>query len=136
MLRVGHYLNQFFAGIGGEEQAHTPPSVRAGPIGPGRLLNTLLGPEGAVASTLVCGDNFFNEQFEASAEAVRGWLRDVRPDMVVAGPAFAAGRYGRACAEVCRVCEKDCRSFRDDRTMQACADACRTCAESCEGMAA
>ena len=107
MLRIGHYLNQFFAGIGGEEQASTPPSVRAGAIGPGRLLNTLLGPEGGVASTLVCGDNFFNEQVEAAAEAVRGWLRDVRPDLVVAGPAFAAGRYGRACAEVCRLAAEE-----------------------------
>jgi len=103
MLRVGHYLNQFFAGVGGEEHANTPPSVREGAVGPGRLLQSLLGGEGAVASTFVCGDNFFNEQVEAASDAVRGWLRAVHPDLVVAGPAFAAGRYGRACADVCRL---------------------------------
>ncbi len=103
MLRVGHYLNQFFAGIGGEERAHVPPSVRDGPVGPGRLLQALLGDLGAVTSTLVCGDNFFNEHLEDAAAAVRAWLRRVGPDLVVAGPAFAAGRYGSACAEVCRV---------------------------------
>ena len=31
MLRIGHYLNQFFAGIGGEEHANVPPAVRIGP---------------------------------------------------------------------------------------------------------
>lgn len=106
-MRVGHYLNQFFAGIGGEERAQTPPSVREGAVGPGRLVDALLRPEGEVASTFICGDNFFNEQFEAAAEALRGWLRDVRPDIVVAGPAFAAGRYGRACAEVCRLAAEE-----------------------------
>lgn len=102
MLRVGHYLNQFFAGIGGEERANVPPSVREGPVGPGRLLQSLLG-DGAVASTLVCGDNFFHEHLEDVRAAVRGWLRGVGPDLVVAGPAFSAGRYGSACAEVCRL---------------------------------
>jgi glycine reductase len=62
-----------------------------------------LGPGGVVVSTLVCGDNYFNEQIDAAVEAVRGWLTAQRPDVVIAGPAFAAGRYGRACIEVCRV---------------------------------
>ncbi|HUX86995.1 MAG TPA: glycine/sarcosine/betaine reductase selenoprotein B family protein, partial [Chloroflexota bacterium] len=37
-LRVVHYLNQFFAGIGGEDQANLPVQIRDGAIGPGRLL--------------------------------------------------------------------------------------------------
>jgi len=102
-LRVGHYLNQFFAGIGGEERADAPPAVKEGPIGPGRAVQALLGPDGTVVSTMVCGDNYFNEQTGAAEEAVRGWMRAQRPDVVIAGPAFAAGRYGRACVEVCRV---------------------------------
>jgi glycine/betaine/sarcosine/D-proline reductase family selenoprotein B len=102
-LRVGHYINQFFAGIGGEERADTPPTVREGTAGPGRMIQALLGTQGFIVSTLVCGDNFFNEQLERAAEAVRAWLRQQRPDVVIAGPAFAAGRYGRACAEVCRL---------------------------------
>ena len=40
-MKVVHYLNQFFAGIGGEEQADSPPEVRPGALGPGRLVNTL-----------------------------------------------------------------------------------------------
>jgi betaine reductase len=103
MLRIGHYLNQFFAGVGGEERANHPPERRPAPLGPGRLLEAALGADHRVVSTLVCGDNFFNEQAEAARTAVREWLAEVSPELVVAGPAFAAGRYGSACAEVCRL---------------------------------
>jgi glycine/betaine/sarcosine/D-proline reductase family selenoprotein B len=106
MLRVGHYVNQFFAGVGGEEHANHPPEVRDGPLGPGRALQTLLKEDGRVVSTLFCGDNYFNEQAEAARSAVRAWLYEIRPDAVLAGPAFAAGRYGSACAEACRLSEE------------------------------
>ena len=106
MLRVAHYLNQFFAGVGGEEVAGTPPEIRDGAIGPGKVLESLLGGEGAVVSTLLCGDGFFNERQEESYEAIRGWLGETKPDLLVAGPAFAAGRYGVACAHVCRLAEE------------------------------
>jgi betaine reductase len=102
-MRIGHYLNQFFAGIGAEEKANHPPEVREGPVGPGRLLQTLARADGQVVSTLLCGDNFFNERAAQAEAAVRAWLDAVRPDLVVAGPAFAAGRYGSACAHVCRL---------------------------------
>ncbi len=103
MLRVGHYLNQFFAGVGAEEHANHPPEQRDGAVGPGRALQGLLKDEGRVVSTLVCGDNFFNERADEAHAAVRAWLDAARPDVVVAGPAFAAGRYGSACAQVCRL---------------------------------
>ena len=32
-LRIVHYLNQFFGGIGGEEEANRPVEVRDGPVG-------------------------------------------------------------------------------------------------------
>jgi glycine reductase len=103
MVRVGHYLNQFFAGVGAEEHANHPPERREGAVGPGRALQALLKEEGRVVSTLVCGDNFFNERADEAHAAVRAWLAAAGPDVVVAGPAFAAGRYGSACAQVCRI---------------------------------
>jgi glycine/betaine/sarcosine/D-proline reductase family selenoprotein B len=106
MLRLGHYMNQFFAGVGGEAHANHPPEVREGPLGPGRALQTLLKDDGGVVSTLLCGDNYFNEQIEPARSAVRVWLDEILPDAVLAGPAFAAGRYGSACAEVCRLSEE------------------------------
>jgi len=42
-LRVVHYVNQFFGGIGGEDQAHVGVTVKAGAVGPGRLLEAALG---------------------------------------------------------------------------------------------
>ncbi len=44
-----------------------------------------------------------SEERERAREAVARALRDLRPDLVIAGPAFDAGRYSIACAEVCRV---------------------------------
>ena len=41
VLRVVHYLNAFFGGLGGEEEAHTPVRVQPGALGPGRPWNKL-----------------------------------------------------------------------------------------------
>ncbi len=38
-IKVVHYINQFFAGIGGEEKADIKPEVREGFVGPGMALN-------------------------------------------------------------------------------------------------
>ena len=105
-LRVLHYLNQFFAGIGGEEQAGYPAEVQAGAIGPGRLLATMLGEDHAIVGTVVCGDNFFQEERERAVEVLHQALRDLKPDVVVAGPAFVSGRYGLACAEVVKIAQE------------------------------
>src|SRR5919197_1201094 len=100
-LRVVHYLNQFFGGVGGEEQANRPVEVRPGPAGPGRALQPLLGARGAVVATLVGGDNYAAESRDEALRTVRAALDELRQDVVVAGPAFDAGRYGVACAEGC-----------------------------------
>ena len=34
-LRIVHYINQFFANIGGEEKADYQPELREGIVGPG-----------------------------------------------------------------------------------------------------
>lgn len=101
MIRIAHYINQFFAGIGGEDKADAPFEVREGAVGPGRALEMSLGGEVEIVTTLVCGDNAFHGDPEANLDAVVAALEDARPDLVVAGPAFNAGRYGLACAAVC-----------------------------------
>ncbi|MCC6174261.1 MAG: glycine/betaine/sarcosine/D-proline family reductase selenoprotein B [Chloroflexi bacterium] len=103
-LRVLHYINQFFGGIGGEEQAGQPPELRDGPLGPGRLLDRLLDG-GQVQATLICGDNYFQDHHDEAVAAVRTAIETVRPDVVIAGPAFLAGRYGLACGEVAQIAE-------------------------------
>jgi glycine reductase complex component B subunit gamma len=102
-LRVVHFVNQFFAGIGGEDQAHVGVSARDGAVGPGRALQEALGDSARITATIVGGDNFMNERQDEALAAVARELERLGPDVVVAGPAFGSGRYGLACAHVCRV---------------------------------
>ena len=104
-LRVVHYVNQFFGGIGGEEQAHVGVSVKAGAVGPGRLLEKALGDGARIEATIICGDNFASERVDEASRAIAGELDQVKPDVLVAGPAFGSGRYGLACALACKVAQ-------------------------------
>jgi glycine reductase complex component B subunit gamma len=106
-IHVLHYINQFFAGIGSESMANTPVEMRTGPVGPGRLLQETIGAAARVKATIVCGDNFFNDERERASARVREILREVKPDVVLAGPAFEAGRYGVACTEVCAIAQDE-----------------------------
>jgi glycine reductase complex component B subunit gamma len=102
-MRVVHYLNQFYGRVGGEEVANIWLRVVDGPVGPGTRLRELLRPVGAdVAATLICGDNFAAERPDEFRSDVAAALRSLSPDVLVAGPAFNAGRYGLACGLACR----------------------------------
>ncbi len=97
-IRIVHYLNQFFAGIGGEEKGDAPVGRRDGPVGPGLVLQEALGGEGRIVATVWCGDNRFHETPETVVSDLLGLIEAERPAVVIAGPAFNAGRYGTACA--------------------------------------
>ena len=100
-VRVVCYLNQFYAGMGGEEAAGLEPLVRPGAVGPAAKLGELLGEGAEVVGTVVCGDNAYGERTEACRAACLALVKDLRPDLFVAGPAFNAGRYGLACGDLC-----------------------------------
>jgi glycine reductase len=101
MIRVIHYINQFFAGLGGEDKADAPFEMRDGAVGPGRALQMALGDRATIVETLVCGDNTFHETRDDVIEAALKAMQDAQADLLVAGPAFNAGRYGLACAAIC-----------------------------------
>jgi glycine reductase len=75
----------------------------AGAVGPGTRLQQHLAPSAEVTATLLAGDNYATERADEFCTAVAGQLRILKPDVVVAGPAFHAGRYGLACGSVCEV---------------------------------
>lgn len=102
-LRIVHYVNQLFGGIGGEEKADVGPQVKDGLVGPGKAIQIVLKDRGEVVATVICGDNYFAERTEEAAAEVLRLLTPYQPDVVIAGPAFNAGRYGVACGEVCKV---------------------------------
>jgi glycine reductase len=103
VVRAVHYLNQFFAGLGAEEAAGTPPTRIDGPVGPGRGLQAALdGVE--IVATVACGDDYFGEHEDAALAEIVGLVEDAGAELVVAGPAFGSGRYGYAAARVAAAC--------------------------------
>ena len=101
MIRVVHYINQFYAGIGGEEKADITPEVREGFVGPGMGINGLLKAKGAeIVATVICGDSYFNENMTKAKEEIIEMIKRYNPDIFIAGPAFNAGRYGVACGAI------------------------------------
>ena len=98
-MRVVHYVNQFFAGVGGEDAAGTGPVVLDGAVGPGRRLAAVLGDEHEIVATLVCGDDHAAGHPEfATALVEQAQARGA--ELLVAGPAFTSGRYGLAVGRI------------------------------------
>ena len=62
--KVVHYINQFYAGMGGEDTASVGLSTQDGPVGPGLFLAENLGDDYEVVKTIICGDNTIAEKPE------------------------------------------------------------------------
>ena len=107
--KVVHYINNFFANIGGEEKADIPPEVREGVVGPGLALQADLGDCYEVVATVICGDSYFGENLESAKLVLLEMIKKYKPDLFVAGPAFNAGRYGVACGAISKAVEEELR---------------------------
>ena len=106
MKHVICYINQFFAGVGGEEKADIEPYIVEGCLGPASAIDQQL-KDAKVTHTIVCGDNFMGSHTEEALERIMDMLHDKEADLLIAGPAFRAGRYGVACGNVCKAVEKE-----------------------------
>lgn len=102
-MKIIHYINQFFGQIGGEEKADYPFEIRETVVGPGMMLKGLLEDTNEIVATILCGDNYFSDHTDEVAAQIKDALRRYNADLVVAGPAFNAGRYGMACGQVCKI---------------------------------
>jgi glycine reductase len=105
-VRVVHYLNQFFAQIGGEDKAEVGPQIKPGLIGPGRALQQALGEHGEIVATIFCGDNYFAEHQAQTIDQLIQRMAEYKPDLLIAGPAFESGRYGIACGAICQAAQQ------------------------------
>jgi glycine reductase len=93
-------MNQFFGGIGGEESAGIKPESRSGAVGPGMAFSKALQGKAEIVGTVICGDGYFAENMDEAVEEVLRLIGEFKPDAVITGPAFNAGRYGTACGSV------------------------------------
>jgi len=105
-VKVVHYLNQFFGQIGGEEKAGIHPQLKTGPIGVGQLIKKESSDRFEVLQTIICGDNYAAEHLDEVSSLVSKWVEEIQPDFFLAGPAFAAGRYGMACSVMCKTVQQ------------------------------
>ncbi len=103
MLKAVYYINQFYAGIGGEDKADTELGYFDGAKGPAQAAGARLKGEMEIVRTIYCGDNYVNTdaKYEKMLPELKRLIEEVKPDVFIAGPAFNAGRYGVACAKVC-----------------------------------
>ena len=106
-FKVVHYINQFFAQIGGEEMAHVAPELRDGKVGPGVALEAQWKGAATIAKTVVCGDSYFAEHEKEAKATILEWVKAEAPDIFIAGPAFNAGRYGYACATIAKAVKEE-----------------------------
>lgn len=100
MVKVVHFINQFFAGIGSEEAADTPIGFIDGPKGPGLALEKAMQGKATVVGTIYAGDNFASEKQEEFLRQSLEYIQKTRPDVIIAGPAFNSGRYGLSCTSL------------------------------------
>lgn len=106
-IRVVHYINQFYGGVGGEEMADFKPEKRDGAVGPGMAINGAFGGEAEIVGTVICGDGYYNEHTDEATPVILEMVKAYNPDVFVAGPAFNAGRYGMACGGVAKAVSEE-----------------------------
>ena len=102
MIKIIHYINQFYGGIGGEDKADFRPVIHEGFVGPGMGLNAIFKDEAEIVATVVCGDTYFTENMDEATAEVLKLISTYEADLFIAGPAFNAGRYGVACGAICK----------------------------------
>jgi len=99
-IKYVHYLNQFYGQIGGEDKADQTPFIVPNSVGPGKEIEKLLGDEGEIVATIICGDTYYGDNLQEATDTIIGLLKGLDFDCFIAGPAFNAGRYGMACGSI------------------------------------
>jgi len=125
-LRAVYYINQFYAGIGGEEMADVGLSVYDEKKGPAMGIEPMWKGEMEVVKVLVCGDNYINTdaRFEEILPRIKEEILSAKPDVFVCKKCGAAISKAETVANkyVCRECGYYFR-IRTKNRIKMCADA-------------
>src|SRR5262249_39804067 len=105
-IRSVHYLNQFFAQIGGGEKTDNCPRFKKRPIGPRPAPQQAFAGGGGDVGTRFCVGNYFAEHAEEATEELLRQMTRCKPHLLIAGPAFESGRYGVACGAICKAAQE------------------------------
>ena len=105
-IKVVHYINQFFAGVGGEEMAHIAPELRTELPPISQQLQGKLGEDFEIVATIVCGDSYFSENLETVQPQLIEMVKSCDAELFIAGPAFNAGRYGVAAGTITKLVQE------------------------------
>ena len=106
MKKAVLYLNQFFGQIGGEDKADFEPELVEKAVGSAGIFNTV-AKDVQITHTLICGDNFMASHTEEALRRCLELLKGISFDVLIAGPAFNAGRYGNACGQICKAVSEE-----------------------------
>ena len=103
---IVHYINQFFAGKGGEDRADYKIEVVDGAIGPGIGIQTAIGDIGKIIKTIICGDDYFNKNENECLEFIENIFTNINPDIFIAGPSLNNISYGIACGKISKLAHR------------------------------
>ena len=101
-----HYVNQFFAGKGGEDRADYKIEVVDGAIGPGIGIQTAIGDTGKIIKTIICGDDYFSKNENECLEFIENIFTNINPDVFIAGPSLNNISYGIACGKISKLAHR------------------------------
>lgn len=104
MKKILFYTNQFFGQVGGEDKANIPPRIVDEVVGTANLFKDKV--DGEIVATLICGDNYYAENMDKCREFASKQIEKIQPDLIIAGPAFNAGRFGIACGDICSLAKE------------------------------
>ena len=63
-------------------------------------IEKLFNGEGKVVGTVISGDGYYGEHTDQARTECLEMIKGLQPDILFAGPAFNAGRYGFACGDI------------------------------------
>lgn len=100
-MKVLMVFDQTQAGLGGKESPDLAMGGKPMAIGSCNMFEkTLKDMGGQICATLWCGDGTFLADPETNAKKMAAMIKKINPDLVICGPCFNYGNYGKMAAKV------------------------------------